>query len=108
MVDEVDVQKEGELIEGAFITYFDSKYQDERGAGERAKLEAQLRRVREEHNIESIVLDFEVDIPSPYYRLCSHTRPPANRHVFRCGVTNDQLALEVLPVTFDAAQAFSS
>jgi hypothetical protein len=108
MVDEVDVQKEGELIEGAFITYFDSKYQDERGAGERAKLEAQLRRVKEEHNIESIVVDFEVDIPSPYYRFCSRARPPADRHVFRCGLDDNKLALEVLPVTLDAVQAFSS
>lgn len=107
MVNEVDAQKEGKLIEGAFIAYFDSKYQDERGARERAKLEAQLLRVKKEHHIESVVFDFEVDKPSPYFRLCSHARRPADRHIFRYSVPNDKLALEVLPATFNAAEAFS-
>jgi hypothetical protein len=107
MIDEVNVEKEGALIEGAFIAYFDSKYQEEKGAGERAKLESELRRVRKEYNIESILLDFELEAPSPFYRLCSHTRPPADRHVFECKLIDDKLQLSAYPADYDAVSALS-
>jgi len=106
MTDEVAVQPEGHLIEGALIAYFDSPYQDEQGAGERAKLEAQLRRAKLERSIESVVIDFEVEGDSPYYRLRSRARSAANRHVFRCCLVNDKLCIEPLPESLDAATLF--
>jgi hypothetical protein len=107
VIDDIDVQREGELIEGAFIAYFDSKYQNEGGAGERAKLKSLLQRIKAERNIEEIVFDFEVEPPSPYYRFFSRGRSPADRHVFRCCADGDQLTIDVLPSSFDAVEYFS-
>lgn len=107
MIDELDVQREGELIERAFIAYFDSRFQPESGASERAKLKSLLDRIKSERNIEEVVVDFEVEEPSPYYRFCSQARAAADRHVFRCSVNNNRLSIDDLPKSFDAAQYFS-
>jgi len=106
MTNEVPAQPEGQLIEGALIAYFDSEYQDEQRAGERAKLEAQLRRLQREHAIESVVIDFEIEGDSPYYRLGSRARIAAQRHLFRCRLVDDQLAIEPLGEAFDATALF--
>jgi hypothetical protein len=106
MTDEVPAQKEGALIEKAFIAYFDSAFQDEARGGERARLRSELRRLREQNNIRGVVLDFELGDPCPYFRLSSDVRPPSDRHVFRVWVENGDLRVEALPQSFDFHAAF--
>lgn len=101
MTDEVPTQEEGALIENAFIAYFDSKFQDETRAGERARLKSELRRLREQNNIREAVLDFELSAPCPYFRLSSDVRAPSDRHVFRVSLVNEDLKVEPLPHSFD-------
>ncbi len=107
MIDEVNVQSEGELIEKAFIAYFDSKYQDEKGARERARLEALLQRLNKEKCLQAVVVDMEFNDPSPYYRFSSRIRMPAYRHAFRCSLREGKLSIEALPEDFNAMAELS-
>jgi hypothetical protein len=106
MTNEIVTQQEGLLIEDALIAYFDSEFQDEKGARERAEFKTLLRNIKRERSIESLVIDFEVEGESPYYRLGSSKRNAQHRHIFRCTLADDQLSIEQLPDSFEAHTLF--
>lgn len=60
---EVPTESEGIIIEGGFLSYFDSKIQKKGRSSERPTFKNELINVKKENNIEYIVFDWEMEFP---------------------------------------------
>jgi hypothetical protein len=82
MTDEVQVDEEGRVIEGALIAYFRCQSQRNPMQAETAKFSSTLRRLMTTSRIRSIGMCFEVDGDSDYYAFGSAQVPAASAHHF--------------------------
>jgi hypothetical protein len=107
MTDELSVGSEGSIIERGLVAYFDSPIQKEESSHERAGLEQELRRIKREFNIESVLFDLALEGGDEYFRFGSVSVPAAARHVFLCSAKEKGLDLHTFPAEFDTARYFS-
>lgn len=101
MVDEIDVDKEGFVIEKSFIFYFDSDNQVKNKAKEKTEIENNLLDFIEKHNINSIQIHFEVDDKSEYYKFSSSKITAKHQHVFTAKLNNNSLLIDNDSVLFE-------
>lgn len=94
MTDEVQVDKEGLIIEKCLILYFDSANQTKNRASEIAELENSLITLADENKIDSISMNYELENPSEYFKFGSSTIAPSDRHVFSYTIKNRTLELD--------------
>lgn len=86
MVDEINVDEEGRIIEKALIKYFGAETQELNKKNEESELENTLERLAARNRINSVALHIEMDEPSEMHRFFSRSVKPADKHVFTCRV----------------------
>lgn len=87
MVNEIDVELEGKILEKCFIFYFDSKNQARNKVKEHKELETNLINISNKNKINAIHVNYEFSKKNEY-AIFSSSRVPADiRHVFT--VRND-------------------
>ncbi len=84
MIDEVNVDKEGKIIEKALISYFDTERQELNKQNEKGELKNSLAELAQEFNINSLKVYIEMEKPSEYYRFFSRKIAPSDKHSFVC------------------------
>lgn len=94
MTDEVQVDKEGLIVEKCLIMYFDSENQTKNRVNETTELENSLVALAGENKIASISMIYEMDEPSEYFKFGSSSIAASDRHVFSCTMKNGKLELE--------------
>jgi hypothetical protein len=62
--------------------------------------------IRNAQNIQGVLFDLELDKPDEYFRFCSNSIAPADRHVFMCSLDGDRLVIKRHDVQFDAEAFF--
>lgn len=101
MTDEVQVDKEGLIIEKCLILYFDSANQTKNRANEKTELENNLITLASENKITSISMIYELESPSEYFKFGSSSVAPSDRHVFSYTIKRGVLELERSSKTLD-------
>lgn len=94
MTDEIQVDREGLIIEKCLILYFDSANQTKNRANEITELENSLIALANENKISSISMMYEMDVPSEYFEFGSATVVSSDRHVFSYTIRDGMLELE--------------
>lgn len=94
MTDEIQVDKEGLIIEKCLILYFDSSNQIKNRASEITELENSLITLANDNKITSINMIYELEVPSEYFKFGSSTVAASDRHVFSYTIKNGSLELE--------------
>lgn len=89
MTDEVKVDEEGRVIEGALIAYFKCQSQSNQMQAETAKFSSALRQLMTNSRIRSVGVSLEVDGDSDYYAFGSAQVPAARAHHFAFESTAD-------------------
>lgn len=84
MIDEVQVNEEGLILEKVLIKYFNTKAQELNHKNESAALDKSLDKLIRNHKIHSITFDMEVDEMSDLFRFFSRSVNPSDRHHFTC------------------------
>ncbi len=94
MTDEIQVDKEGQVIEKCFILYFDSKNQSKNKEKEKREIENDLLQLAQENNITSVVIEYEFNGDSEYYKFSSSSILAKQRHLFTASLKGGELHLE--------------
>ena len=89
MTDEIDAKLEGELLEKCLIAYFDSNNQVVNKARERGELKNNLARLGRENKINSVYVDYELELDSEYWQFSSSVRTSARQHCFTVRLEGD-------------------
>jgi len=84
MINEIDAEAEGKIIEKILITYFDTPLQDDNRIAEEGELKNSLAKFLNKNRIASIHFQIEMDEPNEYFRFFSKTMQPTDRHNFVC------------------------
>lgn len=82
LMDEMEVDKEGKIIENCFIRYFDTKIQDDDKESKRSDLNGMFTDFVENKNIKSIAVNLQYENYNEYYCFYSGTVAPKNNHFF--------------------------
>ena len=94
MIDEIDVEKEGSILEKCLIFYFDSDLQFRNRNTEKSDLENSLKEILNTNNISEIQINYEVDDSSDYYNFSSSKISKQSNHQFTCYLENGSLNIE--------------
>lgn len=94
MIDEVQVDREGLLLEKCLILYFASDDQTRNRENERRELENNLLQLASEHNIRSVTLAYELEEPNEYFMFGSSAVPAEDVHLFTFSMEGEKLILE--------------
>lgn len=101
MIDEIDVELEGLILEKCFIFYFDSKNQTRNKDKERKELENYLVKLDTDYNIRAIHVRYEFEIPNEY-GVFSSSKIPANiGHIFTVTKDLDGINIKQGSTVFD-------
>lgn len=82
MIDEIDVELEGKILEKCFIEYFDSSNQLENKDKERAELRNNLTKLARDNRINSILVNYEFGLDTEYWHFSSSSRSINRKHTF--------------------------
>ncbi|MDO6543873.1 hypothetical protein [Photobacterium sanguinicancri] len=82
MINEVDAELEGQILEKCFIFYFDSKHQTRNKEKERRELENNLFKLALDNKIKAIHIGYEFEYPNEYGVFSSSKIPPDIGHIF--------------------------
>lgn len=93
MVDEVQVDEEGRIIEKVLIKYFSTEVQELNRQNEEAELENSLIRLASRNKINSVAVHMEMNEPSELHRFFSRTVKPSDRHVFTCKIADEGVTI---------------
>jgi hypothetical protein len=107
MTDEINVDQEGFILEKSLIFYFDAKNQNKDKERERSEIVNNLKKIRDQHDINCVQIYYEVDSESEYYRFFSSKIPPDSRHLFTVKLDDDKLSVINGAPQFEAALASS-
>jgi hypothetical protein len=94
MIDEINADKEGSILEKCFIFYFDSKNQYRNKKSEKSDIENRLKELIKNNNINDIQINYEVDDDSEYYHFFSSKIESNVHHRFTCKLKNETLNIE--------------
>lgn len=94
MIDEIQVDKEGQILEKCLILYFGSDNQTKNRENEKRELQNSLIQLAKENKITSITMHYEMESPSEYFRFCSSSITPKDCHIFSCMIKEDDLIFE--------------
>ncbi|WP_152969043.1 hypothetical protein [Amantichitinum ursilacus] len=86
MLDEINVDEEGRIIEKALIKYFSTETQELNKKNEESELENSLERLGMKNNIGSVCVHIEMEEPHELYRFFSRSVKPSDRHIFTCRI----------------------
>lgn len=98
MIDEVNADAEGKIIETALIKYFDTKPQEFNKTNETAELENNLEKLIKQNKINSISIHLEMERHQEMFRFCSRTIEPADFHSFTIRLGEQGIELSKPPV----------
>lgn len=101
MTDEIDVEKEGDILEKSLILHFSSENQMNNIGKELGELKNNLAMIADSNHINKITMGYEVDDISEYYRFGSSTIAPKHNHTFCFSVENGKLKKEDLASLFE-------
>lgn len=93
MIDEVNVDKEGSIIEKAFIMYFNSPIQYRNRTNEYAELKNSLIELSSDFNIESIQIIYEIEGNEEWKKLYSDFVPAQHCHEFFISIKDGDIFL---------------
>lgn len=101
MLDEIEAEVEGKILEKALIAYFNTPLQDDNRVVEDGELKNGLQRFLNENRIASIRFQLEMEEPNEYFRFFSKAVPPADCHCFICALN------QAGEVSIEPAEAWS-
>ncbi|HIE6128574.1 TPA: hypothetical protein ACXN4M_001045 [Proteus mirabilis] len=93
LMDEVEVDKEGRIIENCFIRYFDTKIQDDDKESKRPDLNNMFIDIVKNKKIKSIAVNLQYENANEYYRFYSRNVEPKNNHFFVIDFVEDKILL---------------
>lgn len=93
MIDEVSVDKEGSVIEKAFIMYFDSPLQYRNRKNEYAELKNSLIEMGSDFNISSLQIIYEIEGNEEWQKLYSDSVPAQRCHEFFISIKDGDISL---------------
>ncbi|WP_444909971.1 hypothetical protein [Microbulbifer sp. TRSA005] len=94
MTDEINVEKEGDILEKSLILHFASENQLNNLNKELGELRNNLSQIAKENNINKITMRYEVDDTSEYYKFGSSAITPKHNHTFSFSTINGVLKKE--------------
>ncbi|MCG3651388.1 hypothetical protein L5F32_03780 [Aliarcobacter butzleri] len=94
LTDEIDVENEADIIEKAFILYFDSEIQYENRIKENKEFKNNLIKLTNNNNIRSLQIFYEMRGTSEYWKFSSSAINKNYRHIFTFKIDNNQLIFE--------------
>lgn len=94
MIDEIQTDEEGRVIESALIAYFDCASQQVNRENERAVLSNQLASLAKGHKIQSVSMHVEMESPNEYFVFGSEAAPAALSHSFLYRHLNGRVEME--------------
>ncbi|HJV72726.1 MAG TPA: hypothetical protein VJ654_00765 [Noviherbaspirillum sp.] len=103
MIDEIQVEKEGKILEKCLILYFGAANQMRNRENEERELQNNLIQLANENKITAITMHYEMEEPSEYFRFNSSSISPKDRHLFTCTIKDDNLIFEEGSALYDAA-----
>lgn len=104
MIDQVEVDDEGKIIEKCLIKYFGAESQKINKKNEEAELKNSLLSLVEKYKINTITMHMEMEQPSEIYRFFSKQVPPADVHRFVIKLVNN--VVELCPLGSREGMAF--
>ncbi|HBW1533373.1 TPA: hypothetical protein N3428_005160, partial [Klebsiella quasipneumoniae] len=81
-IDEVEVDKEGRIIENCFIRYFDTELQNDDKESKRPDLNKMFTELVNHKRVKAIAVDFQCENNNEYFSFYSNTVQPKNEHFF--------------------------
>lgn len=90
-LDEVQVDKEGRVIENCFIRYFDSKLQDDDKGSKRTSLNNMFTDFVNHKKIKEIAVNLQYENNNEYFCFYSKNVSPRNEHFFVIDFTNGSI-----------------
>ncbi|EFM8401303.1 hypothetical protein A6C92_004771, partial [Escherichia coli] len=82
LLDEIDVDNEGRIIENCLIRYFDPKLQDDDKESKRSDLNKMFMDLVENKKIKKIYVNFQYERNNEYFCFYSKVVPPKFHHFF--------------------------
>jgi hypothetical protein len=94
IIDEIQTDEEGRVVESALIAYFDCASQRVNREKERAVLSNQLSSLAKDHKIQSVSMHLEMEAPNEYFVFGSEATPAALSHSFLYRSINGHIEVE--------------
>ena len=96
MIDEIDADVEGEVLEKCLITYFDTEIQENNKLSEKGRLKNVLGKMFEDNNISSIIFYYDIEPETEYWKFYSDNVRPKIDHYFKITSRNDDIYISDL------------
>lgn len=100
MIDEVQKEEEGLLLEHGLIHYFGAKSQELSKDQEYGRLRQGLTRLRDKYKITSVNYHMEAEAPTEYWNLFSQQVPSQHRHQFSLQVSGAEVKVGEAKIPF--------
>ncbi|MGB0835446.1 MAG: hypothetical protein ACPGR2_13080 [Psychrobium sp.] len=93
VIDEIDADVEGEVLEKCLITYFDTEIQENNKLSEKGRLKNVLGKMFEDNNISSILFYYDIEPETEYWKFYSDNVSPKIDHYFKVEYINKEISI---------------
>jgi hypothetical protein len=94
MIDEIETDEEGKIIEKCFIAYFDAKNQYRNKSKEMSELRNRLIKLANRNHIKSIQIQYELAEKNEYYEFYSTNVAPQEKHIFTVALNGSDFLIK--------------
>ncbi|MBC3227477.1 hypothetical protein [Serratia fonticola] len=94
LMNEIEVDKEGRVIENCFIRYFDTKIQDDDKESKRSDLNNMFTDLVKKKRIKSIAVNLQYESSNEYFCFYSRSVVPQNDHFFVIDFVDEKINLD--------------